>query len=84
MKGWSMLVWLTQLGLSAALPALCFTLLGVWLHRCRSWGTWTIWAGLVLGLVCAVRNFLDSLKAMERTAGTGKQEPPLASFNDHK
>lgn len=84
MKDLNMLVWLTQLGLSAALPLAGFTLLGIWLHRSRGWGVWVVAAGLILGLYCAVQGFRDSLKAMERMSGTDKQEPPPVAFNEHK
>ena len=84
MKEFRLLVWLTQLGLSTALPLAGFVLLGVWLHQSRGWGMWTIWAGLALGLICAVNGFRDSLKAMELMSGDKKQKPPPVSFNEHK
>lgn len=66
MKELRLLVWLTQLGLSAALPLAGFVLLGIWLHRCCGWGRWSIWTGLLLGFYFAVKSFRESLKAMER------------------
>lgn len=84
MKEFRLLVWLTQLGLSVALPLVGFVLLGVWLHSHLGWGGWTVFAGLILGLVCAVQGFRDSLKAMEQMSGSKKnQEPPPVSFNHH-
>lgn len=80
-----MLVWLTQLGLSVAFPLAGFVLLGVWLHNSRGWGQWTIWCGLVLGVICAINGLRDSLKAMELISrDRKKQEPPPVCFNDHK
>lgn len=84
MKDLKMLVWLTQLGLSTALPLAGFVLLGVWLHQGRGWGIWTVWAGLVIGLICAVTGFRDSLKVMELMSGDKKKDPPPVSFNEHK
>ena len=83
MKELSLLVWLTQLGLSTALPLAGFVLLGVWLHQSVGWGVWTIWAGLILGLICAVRGFLDSLKIMEQISKEKAKDPPPISFNEH-
>lgn len=84
MKELNLLVWLTQLGLSTALPLAGFVLLGVWLHRSIGWGLWTIWAGLFLGLVCAIQGFRDSLRAMERMSRDKKKnDPPPVSFNEH-
>lgn len=84
MKDLSLLVWLTQLGLSTALPLAGFVLLGVWLHSGLGWGVWTIWAGIGLGLICAIDGFRSSLKAMERLSRKPKDDtPPPVSFNDH-
>lgn len=84
MKEYRLLIWLTQLGLSVALPLAGFTLLGVWLHTAKGWGVWVVIAGLALGLICAVQGFRDSLKAMERMSGNKKkQEKPPVSFNSH-
>lgn len=83
-KDLNMLIWLTQLGLSVAVPLALFVLLGIWLHTSLGWGVWTIPVGLVLGLICAVQGFRDSLKAMElMSKNKKKQEPPPVSFNDH-
>ena len=84
MKDLSLLVWLTQLGLSFALPLAGFLILAVWLNKSCGWGTWVVWAGLVLGLISAVSSFRSSLKAMEIMAnGRKKQDPPPVSFNEH-
>lgn len=84
MKEFRLLVWLTQLGLSVALPLAGFVLLGVWLHSAKGWGVWSVFAGLILGLICAIQGFRDSLKAMEQMSGSKKkQEPPPVSFNHH-
>lgn len=84
MKQFNLLIWLTQLGLSVALPLAGFSLLGIWLYSSLGWGIWTVFAGLALGLSSAIRGFVDSLRAMERMSGTKKeQEPPPVSFNNH-
>ena len=84
MKNLSLLVWLTQLGLSVAVPLAGFVLLAVWLRNTWGWGNWVIWAGLALGFYCAVDGFRSSLKAMERLSKDKKdKQPPPVSFNDH-
>ena len=83
MKDFNLLIWLAQLGLSTAFPLAGFILLGVWLHHSLGWGLWVIWAGLILGLLCAVNGFRDSLKSMERMTGGKKPETPPISFNEH-
>lgn len=85
MKELSLLVWLTQLGLSVAFPLAGFILLAVWLQRSLGWGDWVIWAGLILGLSGAVSGFRHSLKAMELLSRDKKKpkDPPPVSFNEH-
>ena len=83
MKDLNMLVWMTQLGLSVALPPLGFILLAVWLRNSWGWGDWVIWAGSVLGIVCAIDGLRISLKAMDRLIGDKKEQVPPVSFNDH-
>lgn len=85
MKDISLLVWLTQLGLSVALPPAGFILLAVWLRDRFGWGEWVLWVGIVLGLICAADGLRSSLKAMSRMTKDGqKKDPPPVSFNDHE
>ena len=84
MKHLSLFVWLTQLGLSVAMPPVVSIWLAVWLHNSKGWGSWVIWVGILLGVVCAVDGLRVSLKALERiTRPKDKKEPPPVSFNDH-
>lgn len=84
MKDLSLIVWLTQLGLSVAIPLAGFILLGVWLHESCGWGVWTVWTGVGLGLYCAIDGFRASLKLLDRTGNRKKDDqPPPVSFNDH-
>lgn len=83
MKNVKMLVWLTQLGLSVALPPLGFVYLAVRLRERFALGNWVIFAGIALGLLCAVDGLRSSLKAMEKMSEP-KDKPQLpVSFNDH-
>lgn len=81
MKNVSLLVWLTQLGLSVAVPPVMFVLLALWLRDSCGWGGWVLWAAVVLGIYCAVTGFLSSLRAMERMSE--KEGTPAVSYNDH-
>ena len=82
MKNVSMIVWLTQLGLSVALPLAGFILLAVWLKNTCSWGNWVIFLGIVLGLVSAFSGLMNSLKAMKSLSEKDKLDKPV-TFNDH-
>lgn len=83
MKNLSLLVWLTQLGLSVAVPLAGFVLLGVWLYNSFHWGVWIIIVCTAIGLICAADGLRSSLKAMERMAKNEAEEKPPVSFNEH-
>ena len=84
MKDLNLLVWLTQLGLSFAVPLAGFLFLSLWLNRSCGWGSWVIWVGLALGLYSAAASFRSSLQAMNSMVKDRKDtEPPPVSFNDH-
>ena len=83
MKDLSLIVWLTQLGLSVAMPIAGFVLLAVWLRQQFSLGAWVVIVGVVLGLICAAEGLRNSLKTMERMAKNKKEEEPPVSYNDH-
>ena len=78
------LIWITQLGLSVAIPPLGFALLAVWLRNRFALGTWVVILGIVIGVICAIDGFRTSLKAMTRMSGEKQQEKPPVSFNDHE
>lgn len=84
MKNVSLLVWLTQLGLSVAVPLGGFVLLAVWLRQRFGLGVWVVIAGVILGIICAADGLRTSLKAMDRIAKDKKEEKPPVSFNDHE
>ena len=84
MKELSLLVWLTQLGLSVAVPPVVFILLAVWLRDGCGWGNWVLWVGIALGIYCAVTGFISSLRSLSRLTKTGKQDKPPVCFNDHE
>ena len=78
MKELSLIVWLTQLGFSIALPMGGFIWLAVWLRERYQLGGWVIIAGAVLGIAGAVDGLRYSLKAMElmRRDKAAKKTPP--------
>lgn len=83
MKNLQLIIWLTQLGISVALPLGGFVWLGVWLRSRFGWGVWVVIAGVVIGILCAIDGLRTSLKAMDRMAKEKKEGPPPVSFNDH-
>lgn len=84
MKDLTLLVWLTQLGLSVALPLAGFILLALWLRDTCGWGDWVLWIGIGLGLIGSIDGLRISLKALSQlTKRRKKDTPPPLSFNDH-
>lgn len=83
MKNLSLLVWLSQLGLSVAVPLAGFILAGVWLHNRFDLGVWIIIVGAVVGIICSVSGFRNALKTMDRMASDESEDMPPVSFNDH-
>ena len=82
-KDLSLLTWLTQLGLSVAVPPAVLILLAVWLRNQCGWGKWVIWTAIVLSIYCAITGFISSVRALSRIAGEKKQDPSV-SFNEHE
>ena len=83
-KNLSLLIWLTQLGLSVVMPPVVAIVLAVWLQRNYELGNWVLWAGIALGVICAVDGLRVSLLAMQRLQKNKEdKEPPPVSFNDH-
>lgn len=83
MKDLSLLVWLSQLGLSVAIPPAVFILLAVWLQNRFALGQWVIWVGIILGLYCAISGLVSSLRALSHMSRDKKQDAPTVSFNEH-
>ncbi len=85
MRDLNLMVWITQLGLSVAVPLAGFVLLAVWLREKLGWGDWVLWVGIGLGCLMAVDGFLNSLKILKKLSAKKDKgsEPPAVSFNDH-
>ena len=81
-----MLVWITQLGVSVAVPLAGFTLLGLWLRSRFGLGVWALLLCLALGFISAINGLRHSLKLMEQMdrQNDRKTAPPPVSFNDHE
>ncbi len=83
MKDLKLLVWLTQLGMSVAVPLAGFILLALWLYEDCNWGSWVLFAGIGLGLYSAFEGLRASLKTMALMSKEKKEDPPPVSYNEH-
>lgn len=84
MKELTLLTWLTQLGLSVALPLAGFIFLALWLRSQFGWGDWVLWVGIVMGLISALNGLLQSLRLLAGLSGKKSEEAPPVSYNDHE
>ena len=83
LKELSMLVWLTQLGLSVAFPLAGFIVGAVWLRSTFDLGIWIIVVGIFLGMYCAIQGFVQSMKILSQMHNKKKKDAPSVFFNDH-
>ena len=84
MKDLNLLVWLSQLGLTVAVPPAAFVFLGAWLRDRFGWGQWVIWVAIILGLYCAVSGLIASLRTMSRFAKEKGPQNKIVAFNEHE
>ena len=77
----SVLVWVTQLGLSVAGPPVLFILLGSWLRGSCGWGGWITVVCIGLGVMGAIGGLVSSFQTLHRMANR-EAEPPQG-FNEH-
>ena len=84
LKELSLLVWLTQLGLSVAFPLAGFILGAVWLRSTFDLGIWIVFAGIFIGMYCAIHGFVQSMKILSEMHNRKKKKDASAVFfNDH-
>ena len=83
MKNVNLLVWVTQLGLSTAVPLAGFVGLAVWLKNRYDLGVWVVLVGIGLGLFCAIDGFVRNLKVLNELSKDKAQKDPPVSFGEH-
>lgn len=85
MKMLSLLLWVTQFGLSLLFPLCFFLLSGAWLQRHYGLGMWVIAVGGILGLLTSISTARSCIRSLRRDAeeASGQKEPPV-SFNRHE
>ena len=84
MKNLHLIVWLTQLGLSTAVPLIGFVWLAVWLRDRFDLGLWVIFVGVGIGVYSAVDGLRNSLRTMEKLSRKEQEDRPALNFNDHE
>lgn len=84
MKVLSLLMWVTQFGVSIIFPTLFFLWLGTWLQMKFGLGMWVLCLCGIVGVLTSVSTTRSCLRAMCKAAEalSDREEPPIA-FNDH-
>lgn len=85
MKYLSLILWVTQFGLSILVPPCLLLLLAVWLQNKFGLGLWIVAVLGILGILIAIGTARANWRAMrkEAEAASGSKRPPLG-FNDHQ
>lgn len=85
MKLLSLILWVTQFGLSIIFPTLFFLVLAVWLQNRFDLGMWIIVVCGILGILTTISTTRSCLRSLRKAAEEASEhkEPPIA-FNDHK
>ena len=84
MKFLSLIVWVTQFGVSLVFPTLVFLWLGIWLQGRFDLGVWVVLLCGIIGFLTSVSTAKSCWRSMQKEAfgDDGKDEPPVA-FNSH-
>ena len=83
MKTLSLILWVTQFGLSVLFPPCFFLWLAAYLQQSHGFGIWTSVVGTVIGILTSISTAKANWRSMRKEAEAGSQPPPV-SFNDHK
>lgn len=85
MKKLSLILWVTQFGLSILLPPCLLLLLAVWLQNRFGLGMWILVVLGILGFLIAVSTARANWRAMRKDAeAASDRQPPPVAFNDHQ
>lgn len=84
MKLLSLLLWVTQFGLSVLFPLCFFLLLAIWLQNRFGLGIWILVVFGVVGLLTSVSTARSCIRSLRKDAeAVGEQKKPPIAFNDH-
>ena len=84
MKTLSLILWVTQFGLSVLFPFCLFLYLGFWLQTRFELGSWVLAICGIIGFMTSISTAKSCLHSMlkARDEASSQKKPPV-SFNDH-
>ena len=85
MKVFSLLLWVTQFGLSVLFPLCFFLLSATWLQQKFDLGMWIIAVSGILGLLTSISTARACIRSLRKEAeeASNRKDPPPTSFNSH-
>ena len=84
MRVLSLILWVTQFGLSVLFPLVVFLCLGFWLHTRFGLGLWIIVICGIIGFMTSISTAKSCIRSLLKARDeAGSQEKPPISFNDH-
>ena len=84
MKLLSLLMWVTQFGLSILFPTCFFLWLAVWLQARFGLGMWIVVVLGILGFLTSISTTRSCLRSLRRDAeAAADTQPPPIAFNNH-
>ena len=80
----SLILWVTQFGLSLLFPICFFLMIAVWLQQRFGWGMWIMVVLGILGLLISISTAKSCIRSLRKAAeeASGNKKAPVA-FNDH-
>lgn len=80
----SLILWVTQFGLSLLFPLCFFLLVAVWLQQRFGLGMWILLVMGILGLLTSISTAKSCIRSLRKAAeeASGNKKAPVA-FNDH-
>ena len=84
MKTLTLLLWVTQFGLSVLFPLCSFLLLAAWLQKNYGLGMWIVPLLGTLGLLTSLSTARSCMRSLRKDAeDAGRDSKPPPAFNDH-
>ena len=80
----SLILWVTQFGLSVLFPVCFFLIVASWLQQRFDFGMWIMIVMGVFGLLVSVSSARSCIRSLQKAAEeTGDNKKPPVAFNDH-
>ena len=81
----SLILWVTQFGLSVLFPVCFFFIFASWLQQRFGFGMWIMIVMGVFGLLVSISSARSCIRSLQKAAEeAGDNKKPPVAFNDHE